>query len=154
LQALDHIRDLPDKRGLYTLIGYGILAELMLEIWASHPNTAKRAEFKEHAQEALTMFKESTSVLLTGKAWYWRCLGMSYWLNGDRTRADEWWKKALSMAQASQMQYEETIIRVLLAQYITPNMIERRTALQKAQETFKHLGAKYDEARVRELLVL
>jgi len=154
LQALDHIRELPDKRGLYTLIGYGILAELMLEIWANHPNTARRAEFKEHAQEALKMFKESTSVLLTGKAWYWRCLGMSYWLNGDRKRADEWWKKALSMAQASQMQYEETIIRVLLAQYITSNMIERRTALQKAQETFKHLGAKYDEARVRELLVL
>ncbi|HRF94831.1 MAG TPA: hypothetical protein PLZ51_06550, partial [Aggregatilineales bacterium] len=82
LEALAHIRDLPDKRGFYTLIGYGALAELMIDIWGSHPNSAKRAEFEPHAQEALAMFKNSTSSLVVGRAWYWRCVGMTYWLKG------------------------------------------------------------------------
>jgi tetratricopeptide (TPR) repeat protein/tRNA A-37 threonylcarbamoyl transferase component Bud32 len=152
LEALAHIRDLPDKRGFYTLIGYGALAELMIDIWGSHPNSAKRAEFEPHAQEALAMFNNSTSSLVVGRAWYWRCEGMTYWLKGDRKKAQYWWEKALTMAQATQMHYEETIIRALLAQHITQNAVERRNALQKAYETFKQIGAKYDEARLRNLL--
>ncbi|MCU0479764.1 MAG: hypothetical protein MUE54_00970, partial [Anaerolineae bacterium] len=152
VEALAHIKTMPDKRGLYTLLGYGALAELMIEIWATHPNTSKRADFKKYAEEALAMFKESTSILVTGKAWYWRCVGMTYWLNGDRQKAEQWWQKALSIALASEMRYEETIIRVLIAQHITKNPVERRSTLQKAADTFKQLGAKYDEIRVRELL--
>ncbi|MDZ4672251.1 MAG: protein kinase [Phototrophicales bacterium] len=150
--ALEHIRTMPDSRGLYTVIGYGVLAELMLEIWENHPIPAKRAGFEPLVKESMALFKSSTSTLITGKAWYYRCMGMTHWLRGERQKAQHWWEKALSLAQTSQMRYEETIIRVLIAQHITTNATERRAALQNAYAIFKQIGAKYDENRLREML--
>jgi tetratricopeptide (TPR) repeat protein len=150
--ALEHIRTMPDSRGLYTVIGYGVLAELMLEIYENHPIPAKRANFEPLVKEAMALFKSSTSTLITGKAWYYRCIGMTHWLHGERKKAQYWWEKALALAQSSQMRYEETIIRVLIAQHLTTNTLERRKALQSAYEVFKQIGAKYDENRLRELL--
>lgn len=152
IRAIDHIRGLPDKRGLYTVIGYGMLCELMIDIWATHPDTSIRQQFKAYADESLAMFKESTSNVITGKAWYWRCLGMYHWYLGDRKKAQTWWEKGLLMAQSSQMRYEEAMIRSLIAQHLTDNAVERRKTLEQVHDVFKKIGAKYDEARIRELL--
>lgn len=152
IRAIEHIRGLPDKRGLYTVLGYGMLAELMQSIWATHPSPTTREQFRPYADEALDMFKESTSILVTGKAWYWRLVGMRYWLLGERRKAKTWWEKALSMATASQMRYEEAVVRSLIAQYIIDNRVERRNTLEAVYQIFKELGVKYDEMRVKNLL--
>jgi tetratricopeptide (TPR) repeat protein len=79
-----------------------------------------------------------------GEARSCRLMGTFCWLKGRESQAQNWWKKALTIAEAQGARHEEGLIY-----YEKGKRMKNPDFLKKAEQIFEQLGAALDLQRVQ-----
>jgi hypothetical protein len=118
-------------------------------VFAAEQNTGSaRAEWLKKAE------KESKRSLKLGKAFkYCRVDAMLHqgtceWLYKRPASAQKWWKKSASIAEEIGMRYRLGMIHLEMGR-----RLHDRGHLEQAEKTFAEIGAEFDLAETRKLLL-
>ncbi|MGB7876326.1 MAG: hypothetical protein WBL25_18220, partial [Anaerolineales bacterium] len=103
----------------------------------------KKASAKA-ARASLKGLKQFATTFPVGRprAHLWE--GMYYWKLGKRSKAQEFWKKGLALAQENEFAYEEAMLRRVIATHMEYDNPERITNIERAVELFSSIGATRD----------
>jgi class 3 adenylate cyclase/tetratricopeptide (TPR) repeat protein len=126
----------------YALEGYVGVAEVGITLWDA--NAADKKAAAKAAQASLKGLKQFATTFPIGRprAHLWE--GMYYWKLGNRSKAQELWKKGLALAQKNRFAYEEAVLRRAIATHMEADDPERVNHFQRAVELFSSIGATRD----------
>lgn len=143
-----------------TFQAYAGVAEVYLTLWEtatreaqwgdkkSTPHSSKTVNLKLGAELNGKAFWKLARVYPIGRpqAWLWQ--GLYDWLSGNSRRAYRAWKKALAEAERLDMPYEQGLTHYQIGRHLALTAPTRLTHLNRAEEIFSQLDARFDVARV------
>ncbi|HND50491.1 MAG TPA: hypothetical protein PLL95_18120, partial [Anaerolineales bacterium] len=124
----------------YILEGYAGVSEVYLTALEHGINS----EDLKSARRAVKALHEFGHLLKVGQPRAWLHQGLLHWAEGQQKKAYRGWKKSLALAEQLSMPYETARAHYEIGRHLPPHESARQIHLEKANEIFTALGAKYE----------
>ncbi len=138
--------------GYYALNGYFGVVRTYLALWENSSAT-EGLDLPKLAFQACQVLRRYARIFPVGRPSSAICDGLAFWLRGKHRRAFATWRRGLASAQRKKLPYAEGLLHFELARHLSIEHVNRPIHSDAALCQFERLGAAFDLAATRLLLV-